>query len=242
MAVNQWRKVLVDGALRPLQFAILPPHCLLCGLAGGADGDLCAPCKNDIARNDLCCPRCALPLKTPAPMCGECLQREPPFAGAFVPFVYGHPIDLLLMRLKFGGNLAAGRTLARLWLETHESVHSPLPMAIVPVPLHRTRLRERGYNQALELARPLSTTFGIKLRDDALIRSRDTAAQSGLDAVARRRNLRGAFDVIGSSLPSHVALVDDVVTSGTTVRECADVLRRNGVSRVDVWGFARAPK
>jgi len=242
MAVNRLGKVLVDSIFRPLQLAVLPPHCLLCGLAGEPARDLCADCANDIARNDMSCPRCALPLKTVAPLCGECLQREPPFAAAYVPFVYGHPVDLLLMRLKFGRNLAAGRVLARLWLDARRDGRMPLPHVIVPVPLHRARLRERGYNQALELARPLSVALRIPLRDNALIRTRQTAAQSDLDAVARRRNLRGAFDVAGSPLPLHVALVDDVMTSGTTVRECAEVLRRNGVARVDVWAFARAPK
>jgi ComF family protein len=191
----------------------------------------------------MCCPRCALPLTASAPQCGECLQREPGFSCAFVPFVYGHPIDLLVTRFKFGRNLAAGRVLAQLWLDEYRSTQSEMPDAIVPVPLHRSRLRERGFNQALELAEPLSAALGIPLRSDWLARSRATAAQSDLDAVARRRNLRGAFDVTNvSAVPSHVALVDDVMTTGTTVRECARVLRGTGIARVDVWAIARAPR
>jgi ComF family protein len=233
---------LVDGARR-LQIALLPPHCLLCGQGSDTARDLCTACAADLPRNRVCCPRCALPLEAPAPLCGECLQHEPPFAAAAVPFVYASPLDQLETRFKFGGNLAAGRVLSELWIDAlHES--SPvLPQALVPVPLHRERLRERGYNQALELAKPLARAFGIALRGDLLVRSRATAAQSNLDAAARRRNLQGAFEVNGNlTLPEHIALVDDVMTTGATLRECARVLRRAGAARVDVWALARAPK
>ena len=191
----------------------------------------------------MCCPRCALPLTTSAPLCGECLQSEPAFASAFVPFIYGHPIDLLLTRFKFSRNLAAGRVLAHLWLDAYSANHVDSPEAIIPVPLHRSRLRERGFNQALEIAQPLSTALGIPIRADVLERKRATSAQSDLDAVARRRNVRGAFEMTNTvASPSHVALVDDVMTTGTTVRECARVLHKAGVSRIDVWAIARAPK
>lgn len=234
--------LLVDG-LRLCQQAILPPRCLLCRLDGSESRDLCDACADDIARNSLCCPRCALPLTTRAPLCGECLQREPAFASAFVPFIYGHPIDLLLTRFKFSRNLAAGRVLARLWLDAYSANDADIPGAIIPVPLHRSRLRERGFNQALEIAQPISRTLGISLRTDLIARTRATSAQSDLDAVARRRNLRGAFDTANEAMfPSHIALVDDVMTTGTTVRECARVLRKAGVVRIDVWAIARAPK
>ncbi|MEO8802593.1 MAG: ComF family protein [Rudaea sp.] len=227
-----------------MQFAVLPPLCLLCGQRGAGTRDLCAACAADLTRNRLCCPRCALPLQTPAPMCGECLKRDPPFATAVVPFVYGHPLDLLMTRLKFGRSLAAGRVLAQAWIDAlRECPPLTIPQALIPVPLHDSRLRERGYNQALELARPLAREFGIALCRDALVRVRSTPAQSNLDAKTRRRNLRGAFAVVdGADLPPFVALVDDVMTTGTTLRECARTLRRAGVERVDVWALARAPR
>jgi len=113
---------------------------------------------------------------------------------------------------------------------------------IVPVPLHPTRLRERGYNQALELAKPLAREFSLVLAPGLLRRTRATAAQSDLDAVARRKNLRGAFEVDTShATPAHVALLDDVMTTGTTLREAARTLKRAGIGRVDVWALARAP-
>ncbi len=227
--------------MRHLQFAVFPPRCLLCGARGDGDRDLCKGCAADLPRNRVCCARCALPLKSAAALCGECIKREPPFAATFAPFEYAHPLDLLLMRLKFARSLAAGRVLAQLALDALTENRVEMPHALVPVPLHRARLRERGYNQALELAQPLSDALDIPLRE-VLVRRRATAAQSDLDAAARRKNVRGAFDVVGDDLPMHVALIDDVMTTGTTIRECARVLRRAGVARVDVWVLARAGK
>jgi ComF family protein len=243
MAVNLTSAHWVDRAWRQLQFAVLPAHCLLCDQRSSSWRDLCAACCGDLPRNRVCCPRCALPLQTPAPLCGECLQREPPFQNALAPFVYAHPLDHLMMRFKFGRSLAAGRVLSELWLDALRTTLPPRPGALIPVPLHPSRLRERGYNQALELARPLARTLAIPMRADLLVRQRATAAQTDLDGAARRRNLRGAFSIVeNAALPAHVALVDDVMTTGTTLRECAKTLRRGGVERVDVWVLARAPK
>ncbi len=117
-----------------------------------------------------------------------------------------------------------------------------LPQLLLVVPLHQKRLRQRGYNQALELARPLARALDVPLRHDILQRFRATDAQTELDALSRRRNVRGAFVLReGVALPAHVAILDDVMTTGATLAECARVLRRNGVQRVDVWALARAP-
>jgi ComF family protein len=240
MAVNQNTWNPVDG-FRSLAFAVLPPQCLLCGQAGDRERDLCSPCAEDLTRNRLCCPRCALPLQAPAPVCGECLRHEPPFASTWAPFVYAAPFDQLLTRLKFGRSLAAGRVLAEVWIDAAREMPPVLPDVLIPVPLHAQRLRERGYNQALELARPLARALTIALRTDALVRTRATAAQSELDAGARTRNLRAAFAVT-AALPRHVALVDDVMTTGATLREAARTLARAGVERIDAWAIARAPK
>ncbi|MEO6690585.1 MAG: ComF family protein [Dokdonella sp.] len=220
---------------------VLPPRCLLCG-APGADGrDLCAGCAADLVANIPCCPRCALPLPVSAPLCGECVKRPPPFAAAWVPFRYGHPLDLLEARFKFRGDLAVGRVLAELMLERAGVDKPARPAVLIPVPLHRTRLRERGYNQALELARPLARAMNIPIGHELLERAKATPPQTGLDAKARRRNLRDAFSIAaGAQLPAHVALFDDVMTTGATLRECARVLQQAGVQRIDVWALARA--
>ncbi|HEY6984674.1 MAG TPA: ComF family protein [Rhodanobacteraceae bacterium] len=233
----------VDGWAARVVRALLPLRCLLCGGSGARGRDLCVGCARDLPLNDCCCPRCALPLTTPAPLCGECIEHEPPFAAAWVPFRYAHPLDLLEARFKFRADLAAGRVLADLMIERSVVDAPARPALIVAVPLHTSRLRARGYNQAWELARTLSAAFDIPLGRDLLVRTRATAAQTGLDASARRRNLRGAFAVSNvESLPAHVALFDDVMTTGATLRECARVLRRAGIARVDVWALARAPQ
>lgn len=173
-------------------------------------------------------------------VCGQCLRRPPPQTHARAAFVYGFPLDRLLPRAKFHGDLASTRLLAALMARAFgEAEH---PQALVPVPLHTGRLRERGYDQALELARPLAHRLGLPLRDDLLRRVRATAAQSRLDAAGRRRNLRGAFAVQkNGDLPTHIALVDDVMTTGATVHAAASTLLRAGVARVDVWVCARVP-
>lgn len=233
---------MVDGLADRLLRLVLPPRCVLCNAAGVERRDLCAGCAADLVRNTLCCPRCALPLEIAAPLCGECLRKAPPFAAAWVPFLYSHPLDLLEMRFKFSGSLAAGRVLAEAMIGCAAHDRPASPELLIPVPLHTARLRQRGYNQALELARPLARALGIPLHHDLLLRAKPTPPQTGLDAQARRRNLRGAFAMTAHArLPAHVVLFDDVMTTGATLREASRVLLRAGAERVDVWALARAP-
>nr|WP_199043229.1 ComF family protein [Dyella sp. ASV24] len=219
---------------------VLPCRCLLCGAAGDDDLDLCRDCARELPRNRTCCARCALPLPESAALCGQCQRRPPPWDAAWVPFRYAWPLDRLESRFKFSANLACGRVLSSLWLR--EPPPAGLPAWVVPVPLHVGRLRERGYNQARELARPLAKHFGLTLRFDVLLRQHPTVAQTELGAVARRRNVRGAFVTRERiAWPAHVALLDDVMTTGATLMECSRILKRAGVQRVDVWALARAP-
>jgi len=231
----------VDGFGARVLRTLLPPRCLLCGAPGAGGRDLCAGCAADFIANRPCCARCAMPLAIAAPACGACLRREPPFAAAWAAFRYAHPLDLLEARFKFHRDLAAGRVLADALVDRWREDMPESPDAIVPVPLHPTRLRTRGYNQTLELARPLASASGIALRPDLLERRRATEPQTGLDAAARRRNLRAAFTVPAAApLPARVVVFDDVMTTGATLAECARALRRAGVTRVDVWALARA--
>lgn len=216
--------------------------------------DLCAACHAALPVNRGACSRCAIPLPTATSLdgitgtavqtCGDCLSHPPPLTFTHAAFIYGAPLDALLPRFKFHQDLAAGRLLAQLMLPS-VSGHA-LPDALVPVPLHRTRLRQRGYDQALELARPLARALDVPLRDDLLLRVRHTAQQSTLDAAGRSANLRGAFALRprgrhALALPAHVALVDDVMTTGATLRAAAATLRCAGVARVDAWVCARVP-
>lgn len=226
-----------------------PNRCLVCD-ASGLDGlDLCAACAAELPWNRCACPRCALPLPA-AGICGDCLRREaaparrarsPALEGVHASFVYAPPLDRLLPRFKFHRDLAAGALLSQLMAEAAAGLARP--DALVPVPLHRARLRRRGYDQALELARPLARALDLPLRDDLLQRVRITAAQSELSAVARRRNLKDAFAVKPgiAALPAHVVLIDDVMTTGATLHAAAEALKRAGVQRVEAWVCARVP-
>ena len=225
---------------RHLRQFVLPWHCLLCGAPGVEGMDLCADCAAELPRNLSCCARCALPLALPAALCGHCQKRLPIWDAAWAPFRYGWPLDRLEARYKFDGDLAAGRVLSTLW--QHEPRPLGLPEVMLVVPLHVGRLRRRGYNQALELAKPVARACGVPLRVDVLQRVRPTQAQTELDARARRHNVQGAFALAtGVTLPRHVAVFDDVMTTGATLGECARVLKRAGVQTVDVWALARAP-
>nr|WP_295381155.1 ComF family protein [Pseudoxanthomonas sp.] len=228
----------VDNWLRSLSRVLLPPRCLICRESGGNGLDLCGRCFDCLPWNLSACDRCALPLPVPG-CCGRCLRRPPPVEATCAVFLYGAPVDRLLPRLKFHHDLAAGRLLAELM--TPSLATQPRPRALIPVPLHRERLRRRGYDQALELARPLARRLDLPLLPRALRRIHNTAPQSELDARARRRNLRAAFQAGPAPLPDHVALVDDVMTTGQTLHAAALALRRAGVARVDAWICARVP-
>ncbi|MET0815324.1 MAG: ComF family protein [Pseudoxanthomonas sp.] len=229
----------VDGWLRKAARSVFSPRCLLCGENGTYGRDLCRACTDALPWNSSACLRCALPLPAPG-TCGACLQRPPPLTQTHAVFVYGFPLDRLVPRFKFHNDLPAGRLMSELMVQGCR--HLPRPEALVPVPLHATRLRQRGYDQALDLARPLANALQVPLLCDALARARATAPQSELDAGARQRNLRRAFDIrAGASLPEHVVLVDDVMTTGATLEAAARSLRRAGVARVDAWVCARVP-
>ncbi|HEU0153449.1 MAG TPA: ComF family protein [Arenimonas sp.] len=224
--------------------ALLPPRCLVCTAPGADDRDLCGACRDALPWSGPACPRCALP--TPAGRgrgCGRCLARAPPLDATLAVLAYRFPVDRLLLRFKFHGDLAAGRLLAQLMASALPArlAGAPPPAAVVPVPLHPGRLRQRGYDQARELARPVAAALGLPLHADALHRVRATEAQTRLDAAGRRGNVRRAFACRRGALPAHVVLLDDVMTTGATLGECARALRRAGVRRVDAWVVARAP-
>lgn len=232
--------VRVDEILQRLGRTLFAPSCVLCAAPGAAGRDLCDGCARALPWNTLACPVCALPLDAPAPACARCLRRAPPFAAAVAPLRYAGDTRRLLTRYKFGADLAVGRVLATLLVDAVQD--RPRPDRVVPVPLHRSRLRERGFDQAWELARAVARAHGLAAQPDALRRQRPTLAQTGLDAAARRRNLRAAFVAQTSLAGLHVALVDDVVTTGATIAAAAGALRAAGARSVEVWALARAPR
>lgn len=219
---------------------LLPPCCVLCGCAVNSVC-LCRGCRADLPWTGPHCRRCGLPLAHAADtVCGRCLRKPPPYSRTLSPLEYRFPVDRLVQAFKFRRQHAAGRVLAQLLCERVTACAGELPRALVPVPLHNWRFHTRGFNQAWELAVHLGRNLDIPLLATQLRRHRHTAAQSGLNRRQRRNNMRGAFYWRArTSPPAYVALVDDVMTTGTTVAECARVLRRAGALRVDVWVTAR---
>ena len=218
---------------------VLPARCLVCAGAGRGSLELCEGCRACLVSNVSCCGRCAVPMPTPTPACAPCQQTERLWADIWVPFAYAWPLDTLEGRFKFRGSLAAGRVLSTCWMEAGPP--PILPELILPVPLHTSRLRARGYNQSLELARPLARRYRVPWAHDVLQRVRTTDAQTDLDAASRVANVRHAFRVRRLPKEKHVAIVDDVMTTGATLAECTRVLLEAGVERVDVWALARTP-
>lgn len=216
---------------------LFAPRCLVCGEAGMPGRDLCTACHASLPWQGPTCPHCALP-SPHGGQCDACRQTPPPLDKVHAAFDYAFPLDRLLPRQKFHRDFAAGRVLAQCMAERFAAL--PRPDAILPVPLHASRLRSRGYDQSLELARLLARMLHVPLRADGLRRRKATQAQSRLDATARQHNLRNAFVTdTSSSFPPHVVLIDDVMTTGATLHAAACTLRDAGVQRVDAWICAR---
>ncbi len=169
--------------------------------------------------------------------CGVCQQSPPPFDSSFIPYRFAAPVDELVRRFKFDGRLEIGPLLAEL---LHASIpRDNRPDVLVPIPLHPRRLRERGFNQALELVRHLRRLRAVPVDYASLIRVRDTERQTALDQPARQSNVAGAFAARKRMEGMQVALVDDVVTTGATVTAATEVLLKAGAERVEVWAVAR---
>ena len=220
---------------------LLPPRCVLCGLPSGSIC-ICTQCRDELPWAGPACQQCGLPLGSQIDeICGACIQKPPPFTRTVYPLVYTFPVDRMVQSFKFKRQLAAGRVLSHLMCEFVNAGGLGSPDMLIPVPLHHFRLIQRGFNQACELGAYASRVLEIPLQSTALRRHRNTRAQSGLTRKQRRKNVRGAFYWHSLTKPGrHVALIDDVMTTGTTVSECANVLKKAGAKRVDIWVAARA--
>jgi ComF family protein len=221
----------------PRIFSSAAQDCVLCG-AGCATGLVCAPCLHALPVSIATCPRCALPMPS-TQTCGACLAHPPAFDAAFSRFEYRFPVDRLVRRFKFAGDLAVGRWLATALAQAVQP--RELPDLVVAPPLPASRLRERGFNQALEIAKVAGRHLGIAIDRHALARLRETPPQPGLRGRERRENLRAAFACTRALDGRHVALVDDVMTTGATAESIARALKAAGASRVSVWTVARTP-
>jgi ComF family protein len=206
------------------------------------DLDLCASCHQHLPRNLHCCLQCAQVLDTgvlASSLCQRCNQGSPAYDRSYAPFLHQGIPRFLITSLKFSANYKNARLLGQLMAE-YMSQQGQLPALIIPIPLHKTRYRERGFNQSLEIARTVAKQLNLPLDVNSCIRQRDTLHQTTLTANKRRHNLKNAFALVRPITAQHVAIIDDVMTTGSTVHELAAVLKKSGVRQVDVWVCARA--
>lgn len=221
--------------------------CLLCDEPSDTQFPLCLACELELPWQGHRCECCALPLPMPGQRCADCLKRPPAFTRVEAPWLYEFPVDTLITRFKHQARWPLGRLLGELLvrdLSQHYEQGLPRPDLLLPVPMARQRFAQRGFNQASMLARWLSHGLQLPCDEQLLLRTRHTAAQQGLDAAERSRNLRQAFALTAAEnmVGKHLALVDDVLTTGATAQQLASLLLKAGARRIDVYCLARTPK
>ncbi len=254
--------------LRRVSFGVLPGHCLLCRAGSQRNLDLCHPCESELPRLGPHCAICAAPFPTddagfnctsPNMFCGQCLRQAPHFDWVFSPFAYDPPLDHLLSRFKFNSDLVAGQVLGELLanaLKTRmdeiragngaqsTSAGGSTPDWIIPTPLHWRRNLSRGFNQASELAGLLSKKLKTPINHRLIKRGKATQPQLRLKQRERRQNLRHAFTLASPQAVESIegrafAVVDDILTTGSTAEAIASLLKKYGATEVSIWAVAR---
>ena len=218
--------------------------CLLCGNSTPLEQRLCSDCLSLLPSNRNACERCSEPLPSDVEgLCVECIQHPPLFDRCVAPLRFDYPVNLIVHAFKFKGELGYINPISDLlWEYIQRSYeHDEWPQALIPVPLHPKRFRQRGYNQAELIAKRLSSLSAIPMLDGAVRRTRYLRPQQGLPKSGRYKNIRRSFIANEGLSLQHVVLVDDVVTTGATVTEITRVLKQAGVQRVDIWCLARTP-
>lgn len=204
---------------------------------------LCRACRLDLPRVEFACKGCALPmLNDSRGLCGQCISQATFVDYAVTLFHYESPVDYMISQMKFQQQLSVAAVLADL-LKTHiqtSELQHGLPDAILPVPLYKKRLAKRGFNQSLEIVKPLAKSKDIPILLNTVERDKDTPVQTNLSKQARAKNVSGCFGLLEKPVHSHIVIVDDVVTTGATTNELAKLLKKSGVEKVGVWSLARA--
>lgn len=234
------------GVLRAAVDAVLPPRCLGCGEVVEDPGTLCGACWTGLTfLSPPCCACCGFPFPYAAPddaLCAACSRARPAFDRARAVFRYDDASRALVLGFKHAEETHAAPAFGRWLVRAGGGLVADADL-IAPVPLHRWRLLSRRYNQSALLAQAVARVSGRRLAVDLMARHRHTPRQGRLSPPARRRNVRGAFAVRprwqAAIAGARILLIDDVLTTGATVEECARVLRRHGAARVDVLTLAR---
>jgi len=228
--VGGWRTRLT-GVLR----SALPQACALCAAPAGS-ALVCTACAHSLPPLPPACPCCALP-SAGRERCGRCVSRPAAYDRSWAPFIYAFPLDRLVRQYKYHGALAYADWFAETMLATAPAILQATVIAAIP--LARARQRQRGFNQALEIARHLSRRTGIRLVTDLVVRVRDTPPQASLPWAERARNIHVAFACASNLSGQHVLVIDDVMTTGASLEECARTLKAAGAASVENWVVAR---
>jgi ComF family protein len=231
----------MNALLRTLFTLFLPSCCLLCKLTS-TDIGLCQACVQSLSWQIYACPRCAAPMLENI-LCGQCLGTSHHCDQIIAPLRYEGSVRYIIHQFKFQEKLVFARLLSAL-LKQHIQTRTDfvVPDLLLPVPLHPARIRERGFNQALELAKPLAKAWGIPMYSRLLYKKYPSVAQSLLGFKARKKNMKNVFALHRLVSAQHVGIVDDVVTTASTVNEVAKLLKQHGVARVSVFAVARATR
>ena len=223
---------------------LFPGICVLCRSPSRRAIDLCPSCERAFTCNEQACQVCAAPLAVPGSqrVCGRCIATPPPWTRTLAPFTYAQPLTRVIEGLKSGNGLRQARILGALLSASAEAAYDPneLPEALIPVPLTRRRLRQRGFNQAALLARSTARRLGLPNLSGHLARIRNTPPQRSLPRSARLTNVRAAFAVRRPITYRRIALVDDVSTTGATAHAASTALLASGAEEVHVWVAAKA--
>lgn len=222
----------------------VPGLCWLCRMPlRMSHWGICSVCTRAFTRRSPCCPQCGLPAMSVDIPCGRCLQKPPPWSALVAVDNYVRPLSGLIHKLKFSRQCQLATPLARLLvlavLQARRTRELPAVDLLIGVPLHRRRHWRRGYNQSDLLCRPLARWLRCGWQPEALKRIRTTAVQHQLSARSRKRNLKNAFRLELAVKGRHIAIVDDVVTTGSTVAELSRLLLQSGAATVQVWCLCR---
>ncbi len=231
---------------------VWPGVCCICAHKAFAGKDLCDNCRSHFPYLDLqaaptsaasgfmtLCIACGIPQAAGVIRCHKCVKQSSPYAHLAVPFRFAHPVDRLVTGLKYGGQLSYGRVLGNLLADELERTGAPIPDALLPMPMHLSRYRQRGFNQALELASWCGPRLGVRIRSHWATRHVDTPALAALNKASRELEIRGAFQADTAVKGKHIAIVDDVLTTGASSSELARELYDTGAQSVSLWVVAR---
>lgn len=233
--VNNWSDI--------IQYSLLPPTCILCGNKGMAHTDLCQPCHDaqiEIGSHCYCCAKQFSNNSLNLQLCGDCQKSHPAFDKTYTPYIHQGAIRYLINHCKFNGAYKNSRLLGLLLARHLRNQTALLPELIIPVPLHPKRYQQRGFNQSLEIGKIIARELSIPINNTCCLRVKNTSHQVSLTAKQRHKNIKNAFQVVTPPRAKHVAILDDVMTTGATANELAKVLKLTGVKQVDVWVCAHA--